>query len=127
MSTEEEVKWMTKKYSWRYIPDRYQAMVATIVSAFLYYNIFELFFNPINGAKGACGTLLRPTLEGEESSDVGWIWDSGITLFSRNDDLVCPRAMQGMWWEFYGSFAALAICGLVLRRAIKREDAAKSA
>ena len=126
MSTEEEVKWMTKKYSWRYIPGRYQAMVATIVSAFLYYNIFELFFNPINGASGACGTLLRPTLEGEESSDVGWIWDSGITLFSRNDDLVCPRAMQGMWWEFYGSFAALAICGLVMRRAIKRDDASTS-
>lgn len=123
MSTDNEVKWMTKKYSWRYIPDRYQAMVATIVSAFLYYNVFELFFNPINGSRGACGTLLRPNLESGESSSLGWIWDSGVTLFTRNDDLLCPRAMQGMWWEFYGSFAALAVCGLILRRAIKREDA----
>jgi hypothetical protein len=125
MSTEEELKWMTKKYSWRYIPFRYQAMVATILSAFLYYNVFELFFNPINGASGACGTLLRPVLDGEElgGNTVGWIWDSGVSLFTRNDDLVCPRAMQGMWWEFFGTFAALAVCGLIMRRAIKREDA----
>ena len=125
MSTEEELKWMTKKYSWRYIPFRYQAMVATIVSAFLYYNVFELFFNGINGASGACGTLFRPVLD-DDGSTVGWLWNSGINLFTINDSLQCPRTMQGMWWEFYGSSAALAICGLVLRRAIKREDAAKS-
>ena len=124
MSTEEELKWMTKKYSWRYIPFRYQAMVATIVSAFLYYNVFELFFNPINSSSGACGTLLRPVLDDEDSNNkLGWIWDSGISLFTFNDNLNCPRAMQGMWWEFFGSFAALAVCGLVMRRAIKREDA----
>ena len=127
MSTEEEVKWMTRKWSWKYIPDRYQAMVATIVSAFLYYNLFELFFNPRDGSSGACGTLLRPVIDADESTTVGWIWDSGVTLFTRNDNLNCPRMMQGMWWEFYGSFAALAICGLVMRRAIKRDDAAKSA
>jgi hypothetical protein len=97
-------------------------MVATIVSAFLYYNIFELFFNPVNSVYGACGTLLRPTLSGEDSSVVGWIWDSGVSLFQLNEDLVCPRAMQGMWWEFFGSFAALAICGLVMRRAIRRGE-----
>ena len=124
MSTEEELKWMTKKYSWRYIPFRYQAMVATIVSAFLYYNVFELFFNPINSSSGACGTLLRPVLDDEDGNyKLGWIWDSGVSLFVFNDDLQCPRAMQGMWWEFFGSFAALAVCGLVMRRAIKREDA----
>ena len=123
MSTEEELKWMTKKYSWRYIPFRYQAMVATILSAFLYYNVFELFFNPINSASGACGTLLRPVFA---DGTVGWIWDSGITLFTINATLNCPRALQGMWWEFYGSFAALAICGLVMRRAIKRDDASTS-
>jgi hypothetical protein len=126
MDKEDELKWMTNRYSWRYIPFRYQAMVATIVSAFLYYNAFELFFNPINGASGACGTLLRPVLDGEDESTVGWIWDSGLTLFRRNDDLVCPRAMQGMWWEFFGTFAAIAICGLVMRRAIKRDEAPKS-
>ena len=102
-------------------------MVATIVSAFLYYNVFQLFFNPEDGSSGACGTLLRPVIDTDESTKVGWIWDSGVTLFTRNDSLNCPRMMQGMWWEFYGSFAALAICGLVMRRAIKREDAAKSA
>jgi hypothetical protein len=53
---------------------------------------------------------------------VGWIWDSGVSLFQLNEDLVCPRAMQGMWWEFFGSFAALAICGLVMRRAIRRGE-----
>ena len=122
MSKEEELKWMTNRYSWRYIPFRYQAMVATIVSAFLYYNLFELFFNPINSSSGACGTLLRPVMDGSDYP-LGWIWDSGITLFTMNESLSCPRAMQGLWWEFYGTFAALAICGLVLRRAIRREDA----
>ena len=86
MSTEEELKWMTKKYSWRYIPFRYQAMVAIIVSAFLYYNLFEWFLNFI---------------------------ESFLNL-SRT---------QERWLEFFGSFAALAICGLVMRRAIKRDDA----
>ncbi len=124
MSIEKEMKWMTKKYSWRYIPFRYQAMVATIVSAFLYYNVFELFFNPINSSSGACGTLFRPVLD-DDGGTVGWLWDSGITLFTINESLNCPRAMQGMWWEFYGSFAALAICGLVMRRAIKRQDEAE--
>ena len=123
MSIEKEMKWMTKKYSWRYIPLRYQAMVAIIVSAFLYYNIFELFFNPTIGSN-ACGTLLRPILE-EGDSKLGWFWDSGITLFTMNESLQCPRTMQVLWWEFYGSFAALAICGLVLRRAIKRQDEAE--
>ncbi len=129
MNDADELKWMTKRYSWRYIPLRYQALVATIVSAFLYYNVFELFFNPINSSSGACGTLLRPTIESVDGTDtnLGWIWDSGVTLFTRNDDLRCPRAMQGMWWEFFASFGALAICGLVLRRAIKRDNAAASA
>lgn len=122
MSNNEEVKWMTRRWTWKYIPDRYQAFVACIVSAFLYYNVFELFFNPVNSASGACGTLLRPVLDGgDEQNNMGWIWDSGVSLFRRNDDLVCPRAMQGMWWEFFGTFAAIAICGLVMRRAIRRE------
>lgn len=120
MSTEEELKWMTKRYSWRYIPFRYQAIVATIVSGFLYYNLFELFFNPVNSGPGACGTLLRPVLD---NGSIGWIWDTGLSFFQLNADLNCARTIQGMWWEFFGTFAALAICGVVLRRAIKREDA----
>ena len=122
MSNDDELKWMTKRYSWRYIPDRYQAKVAVIVSAFLYYNVFELFFNPRDSGSYACGTILRPVMDNKDST-LGWIWDSGISLFKMNEDLQCPRLMQGMWWELFGTFAALAICGLVLRRAIKREQA----
>ena len=80
MSTEEEVKWMTRKWSWKYIPDRYQAMVATIVSAFLYYNVFELFFNPINSASGACGTLLRPVIDGEDQGEIIRIVSDNVTI-----------------------------------------------
>jgi hypothetical protein len=96
-------------------------MVATFVSAFLYYNLFELFFNPVNSGPGACGTLLRPVLNDDDSS-VGWIWDSSVSLFQLDVNLNCARTMQGMWWEFFGSFAALAICGLVMRRAIRRGE-----
>ena len=42
MSTEEEVKWLSKRYTWKYIPNRYQALVACIVSGFLYFNIFNV-------------------------------------------------------------------------------------
>ena len=120
MSKEEELKWMTNRYSWRYIPFRYQAMVATIVSALLYYNLFGLLFEmQITGSANA-GTLLRPIMEDDS---VGWIWDSGVSFFSMNESLRAPRQMQIAWWEFFGTFAAIAICGLVMRRAIKREDA----
>jgi hypothetical protein len=37
--------------------------------------------------------------------------------------LNCSRYMQVRAWELVASFAALAICGLVMRRAIKREAA----
>jgi hypothetical protein len=100
-------------------------MVAIIVSAFLYYNLFELFFNPVSSGPGACGTMLRPVID--ESGNLGWIWDSGISLFKMNGSLRCPRTIQGMGWEFFASCAGLAVCGLVLRRAIKRENAALSA
>ncbi|MSZ16190.1 MAG: hypothetical protein F2618_00840 [Actinobacteria bacterium] len=124
MSTEEELKWMTKRYSWRYIPFRYQAMVATIVSALLYFNIFNLLFSPTLDS-GFCGTLLRPGMDEDFLHDdawVGWFWDSGVTLFGQNSDLSCPRTFVGLWWEFFGTFAGLAICGLVMRRAIRREE-----
>jgi hypothetical protein len=117
MSTEEELKWMTKRYSWRYIPFRYQAMVATVVSGFLYFNIFTAIFRSENGAGGACGSLLRPVTE---DGDVNWF---SFDLFARNDELNCSRYMQVRAWELVASFAALAICGLVMRRAIKREAA----
>lgn len=34
--------------------------------------------------------------------------------------------LKGLFWEFFFSFAGIAICGLVMRRAIKRDDATKS-
>jgi hypothetical protein len=95
-------------------------MVATIVSALLYFNLFGLLFEMQTTGSSNAGTLLRPIMEDDS---VGWFWDSGISLFTLNEDLRSPRQMQSAWWELFGTFAALANCGLVMRRAIKREDA----
>ena len=122
MSTEEELKWMTKRYSWRYIPFRYQAMVATITAGFLYFNAFEIIFSPSQDG-GACGSIFRPALDDNGSTSLGGIGSSLVGMFTFNEDLVCKRHIQGLWWELFGTFAALAVCGLVMRRAIKREDA----
>ena len=116
MSTEEELKWMTKRYSWRYIPFRYQAMVATITAGFLHFNVFSILFDSQNGSGGACGSIVRPVYE---NGDVGWFT---LSLFSANPELNCSRFMMIQWWELFGTFGAIAICGLVMRRAIKRED-----
>jgi hypothetical protein len=35
MSTEEELKWMTKRYSWRYIPFRIRTAIASLMSVSL--------------------------------------------------------------------------------------------
>jgi len=116
MSTEEELKWLTKRYSWRYIPFRYQSLVATITAAFLYFNVFTVLFRSENGAGGACGSVLRPVTE---DGDVRWLT---LSFFSRDDSLNCSRYMQVRLWELVATFAALAVCGLVLRRAIRREE-----
>ena len=119
MSTEEELKWMTNRYSWRYIPFRYQAMVATIVSAFLYYNVFNVYFS--DRSNGDCGSYFRPRLD-EDPDVLGWFWH---TL--NGDNLNCSDTYySGLFWEFLFTFAGLAICGLVMRRAIKRESTAPS-
>ena len=57
---------------------------------------------------------------------MGNIFDSLSGMFSLNRLLECPRYTQAKGMELLATFAALAICGLVLRRAIKREDAANS-
>jgi hypothetical protein len=113
---EDELKWMSPRKTWKYIPNRYQALTAQVVAAFLFYNVFEILFEPTNSASGACGTMLRPVLDGQNTP--GWLWNAGP--FGVNMDLGCPRYIYGIWWEFFGSFIGLAICGLVLRRAIKR-------
>ncbi len=119
MSTEEELKWMTKRYSWRYIPFRYQAMVATIVSALLYFNIFNLLFVQQGDN---CGTFVRPQLDLTDKPR-GWIWDT-FSAGSYGSDVNCsPGFFQGIQWSVLFSFTGLAICGLVMRRVIKREDA----
>lgn len=98
-------------------------MVATIVSALLYYNLFELLFNPVMSSYGgSCGTMLRPVMDTEGAGTLGWFWDVGFSLFNSDRDLYCSRTMQAMGWEFIATFAALAICGLVMRRAMKREN-----
>jgi hypothetical protein len=125
MSTEEELKWTTKRYSWRYIPFRYQAMVATIVSALLYFNIFQVFFGRQSSPNNTCGTFFRPILENEKYSD-GWFWHSlqdAVSEYDGTSITRCSGTWGALWWEAIASFVALAICGLVLRRAIKRDDA----
>ena len=117
MSQDEELKWMTKRYSWKYIPDRYQAMVATIVSALLYFNIFNLLF--VQQADN-CGTFFRPQLDLADKPR-GWIWDT-LSRGSDGSDVNCSDGFfTGLLWSVIFSFIGLAICGLVLRRAIKRE------
>jgi hypothetical protein len=116
MSNDDELKWMTKRYSWRYIPDRYQAMVATVVSALLYYNAFNVLFS--DRSTGDCGSFIRPKLD-EDPYVLGWLWN---TLGGEN--LKCSNAyFGGLFWEFLFTFVGLAICGLVMRRAIKRDQA----
>ena len=122
MSTEEELKWMTKKYSWRYIPLRYQAMVATIMSALLYFNLFQILFEPTMAGDYSCGTLLRPIFH--DTTNPSWIWKT--SPFFKDSSLKCASNNYLLWWQTLATFGALAICGLVMRRAIKREDATKS-
>ena len=112
---EDELKWMTPRKTWKYIPNRYQALTTQIVAALLFFNIFEILFKPIYGS-GACGTLLRPVIDGQDTP--GWLWNAGPS--GVNMELGCPRHTFLSWWEFLASIAGLVICGVVLRNAIKR-------
>ena len=119
MSTEEELKWMGKGYSWKYIPLRYQAMVATIVSALLYFNIFNLLFVE---QRDNCGSFVRPQLDLDDQPR-GWIWHT-LSAGEYGSNVNCsPGFFNGLSGSVLFSFIGLAICGLVMRRAIKREDA----
>ena len=115
---EDELKWLTPRKMWRYIPNRYQALVAQIVAAFLVFNLFQLLFEPVYGNQ-ICGTLLRPVLDDQLTP--GWFWNAGP--FRVNRSIGCPRQTYLLWREFFASFIGLAVCGLVLRRAIKRMSA----
>jgi hypothetical protein len=119
MSVDKELRWMTKRFSWRYIPERYQAIVASIVSALLYFNAFGVIFSDRSG--GTCGTFLRPRLDGE-GNPRGWLTNS----LTGTDTHCSPGYFNGLMWEWIFTFVGLAVCGLVLRRAIKREMNATS-
>ena len=93
-------------------------MVATIVSALLYFNIFNLLFMEQGDD---CGSYVRPQLD-RYGGTHGWIWH---TLSADEGSYVhCSAAFfNGIQDSVLFSFVGLAICGLVMRRAIKREDA----
>jgi hypothetical protein len=130
MATNDELKW-TRRGSWRFIPDRYQALVACLVAGLLYINIFDAFFGFRSGRDGSCGSFFRPVLTESDSYDTGWFWHSTRDAFQNYSEALykgtlqtfCPGAWKGVWWEALASFVGLAICGVVLRRAIKREQA----
>jgi hypothetical protein len=113
---EDELKWMTPRKTWKYIPNRYQVLTAQIVAALLFFNIFQILFKPVTTGSGACGTLLRPVIDDQDTPS--WLWNAGP--FGVNMEAGCPRYTYLSWWEFFASFAGLAICGMVLRKAIKR-------
>ena len=115
---DDELKWMSPRKTVKYIPNRYQVLTAQIVAALLFFNIFQILFKPVY-ASGACGTLLRPVFDGQDTPS--WLWKAGP--FGVNMELSCARHIYLSWWEFFGSFAGLAICGMVLRNAIKRMPA----
>ena len=110
---EDELKWMTPRKSWRYIPLRYQALTAQIVAALLLFNIFKILFQNTD-ATVTCGTLLQPNADGR----LLWFWSA--RPWDKNNDLMCGFGMYLSFWEFIFSFIGLAICGFVLRKAIKR-------
>jgi hypothetical protein len=119
MSNDDELKWMTKRYSWRYIPYRYQAMVAGIVAALLYFNVFNVLFVQQGDN---CGTFMRPQLD-MDNKPRGWIWDT-LSRGDYDSKVYCSDGFySGLLWTALFSFAGIAICGLVLRRAIKRDQA----
>ena len=111
---QDELDWMSPRKTWKYIPNRYQALTAQIVAAFLFFNVFQVLFQN-RTSTGSCGTLLRPV---DDEGNVLWLWNAGP--WSVNESLNCPRSSYLLWWEFFACFIGLAICGFVLRNAIKR-------
>lgn len=117
MSTEEELKWTTKRYTWRYIPFRYQALVAAIVSALLYFNVFNVLFVQ---QESNCGSFVRPQLD-QDDKPRGWFWNIGSEDFPTIVNCT-DGYYDGLFWSALFSFVGIAICGLVMRRAIGRDD-----
>ena len=110
---EDELKWMTPRKTWKYIPNRYQALVAQIVAALLYFNMYEVVFR--DRSNSGCGSYFKPRLN-EDNNPRGWIWNS----FSANETYCSSGYFNGILWEFICAVIGLAICGVVMRKAIKR-------
>ena len=113
---EDELKWMTPRWTWKYIPNRYQALTAQIVAALLYFNLFDVLFKQADSASNSCGSLVRPILD--EPDSVGWFWN-----ILGDSEPRCPRTITGLYSELFFTVLALGICGLVLRKSIKRMPA----
>jgi len=110
---EDELKWMTPRKTWKYIPNRYQALVAQIVAALLYFNLFNVVF--MDSSTGECGSLMRPRMDGD-GNPRGWIFSS-----IGGGDTYCSQGFfSGLIWQFIFTSLAIAICGVFLRNAIKR-------
>ena len=109
---EDELKWMTPRKTWKYVPNRYQALVAQIVVALLYFNLFSTVFK--DATHGECGSLMRPRMN-EGGSPRGWIFNI------YDVDSFCSNGFySSLIWEFIFTSLAIAVCGFVLRKAIKR-------
>jgi len=128
-----ELDWMGRRGMLRYIPFRYQALVAQIVAGLLCFHIFQTLTVPESAGKEFCGSLVRPVINWEDGSfvsqglgtlrswkvdviqKVGWFWNIGSAY--------CPDYISVRLNGMFLSFIALAICGIIMRRAIKREEA----
>jgi hypothetical protein len=94
-------------------------MVATIVSALLYFNVFNLLFVQ---QESNCGSLVRPQLD-QDDKPRGWFWNIGSQDYDNDPIVSCSNGYyDGLFWSALFSFVGIAICGLVMRRAIERED-----
>jgi len=114
-----EPDWLTLRKTWRYFPNRHQALAAWLVSVFLYINLFSVLFKQTTLSGDSCGSLVRPTKGwpyGDSTLDAvaDWFWAN------TEMDLRCPNTFNGRYWEFLFTLGSLAICGLALRRANKR-------
>ncbi len=116
----DEQQWPTGETR-RYVPFRYQAIVAPIVAGLLYFHLFQTFtFQESSGLSCNAGSLLRPVIDWDDGSvnadviqKVGWSWNLGSAH--------CPEVISARLDDMFHSFIALAICVIVMRRTNKRE------
>jgi hypothetical protein len=117
MESGNEMQAKTKSSGW--IPARYRALVASITLGLLYFELFRILFAPTDAGNYACGSLVRPILSQDDPEDpVAWFWN----IIGDLDKTRCPRTITGLYWEFLFVAAGILIAGLVLRRAVRRQE-----